>query len=65
MDVHLRILAEGKPQEEHSCFWMCSERRPGENNSVSKLFVSVSMCLFPNLECRPARRGAHHMTIVS
>ena len=27
-NVHDRILAAGHPQEEHVCFWTCSDRRP-------------------------------------
>lgn len=26
--VHFLVLAAGKPQEAHVCFWMCRDRRP-------------------------------------
>jgi hypothetical protein len=34
---HLRMRAEGYPQEEHSPFWMCRERLPQRRHSVCVL----------------------------
>lgn len=64
--IHFRILAAGYPQEAHSCFWTCRERRPIPTTisiPVQSLIRSIQFAFRRNRFPRSIRRDKSHFSV--